>query len=68
MEEACQEKWNNVALMTSKSNSTRNCYSGKEVSSTHRGICPQDDFKGCNFTSKIDLNYFRAPGVKQGVK
>ena len=33
MEEACQEKWNNVALMTSKFNSTRNCYSGKGVSS-----------------------------------
>ena len=38
------------------------------LSLAHRGICPQDHFKWCNFTSKIDLNYFRAPGVKQGVK
>ena len=45
---------------------------GHQISSrwtpAHRGICPQDHFKWCNFTSKIDLNYFRAPGVKQGVK
>ena len=33
-----------------------------------RGICPQDHFKYCNFTSNSNLNYFCTPEVKQGVK